>query len=170
MKYCFTDCVPVFMRWCRHLFIQDLFLFFISETFSSCEEKLFQGRDSTCGSTVLMFHPLKIYQIKAEVLHWCRTSPSLLSQSNWAQWAGNLSLIQPYLIVESAHICLLSLLKYYLLCLPPSLSVTWMVYCFPRRQLIFSFDRSGIYHLKGFLQYIPKLIPSVCPSICTTVF
>ena len=114
------DCVPVFMRWCRHLFIQDLFLFF-SETFSSCEEKLFRGRDSTCGSTVLMFHPLKIYQIKAEVLHWCRTPPSLLSQSNWAQWAGNLSLIQPYLIVESAHICLLSLLKYYLLCLPPPL-------------------------------------------------
>ena len=105
--------VPICLyRTCSFFLFQKRFLL---------EEKLFRGRDSTCGSTVLMFHPLKIYQIKAEVLYWCRTSPSLLSQSNWAQWAGNLSLIQPHLIVESAHICLLSLLKYYLLCLPPPL-------------------------------------------------
>ena len=167
MKYCFTDCVPVFMRWCRHLFITGLIPFFISETFSSCEEKLFRGRDSTCGSTVLMFHPLKIYQIKAEVLHWCRTPPSLLSQSNWAQWAGNLSLI-PHCWI-STYLSFISSEVLFIMP-PPSPIVTWMVYCFPRRQLIFSFDRSGIYHLKGLLQYIPKLIPSVCPSICTTFF
>ena len=33
------------------------------------------------------------------------------------------------------------------LCLPPS--VKGEVYCFPRRQLIFSFGRRVIYHLKG---------------------
>ena len=33
------------------------------------------------------------------------------------------------------------------LCLPPS--VTGEVYCFPRYQLIFSFDMGVIYHLKG---------------------
>ena len=33
------------------------------------------------------------------------------------------------------------------LCLPPS--VTGEVYCFPRRQLIFSFGRRVIYHSKG---------------------
>ena len=32
--------------------------------------------------------------------------------------------------------------------MPPS-SVTGEVYCFPRRKLIFSFDRRVIYHLKG---------------------
>ena len=36
------------------------------------------------------------------------------------------------------------------------------VYCFPRRQLIFNFDRRVIYHLKGLWEYIPKSIPSVC--------
>ena len=36
------------------------------------------------------------------------------------------------------------------------------VHCFPRRQLIFSFGRRVIYHLKGLWEYIPKLIPSVC--------
>ena len=39
-------------------------------------------------------------------------------------------------------------------CLPfvriiPPPSVTGEVYCFPRRQLFFSFDRPVIYHLKG---------------------
>ena len=113
-----------------------------------------------------MFHPLKIYQIKAEVLHWCRTPPSLLSQSNWAQWAGNLSLI-PHCWI-STYLSFISSEVLFIMP-PPFPIVTWMVYCFPRRQLIFSFDRSGIYHLKGLLQYIPKLIPSVCPSICSTV-
>ena len=51
------------------------------------------------------------------------------------------------------------------LCLPPS--VTGEVYCFPRRQLIFSFGRRVIYHLKGLWEYNPKSIPSVCT---TTIF
>ena len=34
------------------------------------------------------------------------------------------------------------------LVMPPP-SVAGEVYCFPRRQLIFSFDRRVIYHLKG---------------------
>ena len=47
-----------------------------------------------------------------------------------------------------------------LLWLPPS--ITGEVYSFPRRQLIFRFDRRVIYHLKVFeCSYIPKLIPSV---------
>ena len=41
-----------------------------------------------------------------------------------------------------------------LLCLPPS--VTGEVYCFPRRQLIFSFGRRVIYYSKGLWEYIPK--------------
>ena len=46
------------------------------------------------------------------------------------------------------------------------LSVTGEVYCFSRRQLIFSFGRRVIYyHLKGLWEYIPKLIPSVCTTI-----
>ena len=47
-----------------------------------------------------------------------------------------------------------------LLCLPPS--VTGEVYCFRRRQLIFSFGRRVIYHSKGLGEFIPKSIPSVC--------
>ena len=35
------------------------------------------------------------------------------------------------------------------------------VYCFPRRQLIFSFGRHVIYHSKGLWEYIPKSILSV---------
>ena len=46
------------------------------------------------------------------------------------------------------------------LCLPPS--VTGEVYCFPRRQLLFIFDRRVIKYLKGLWEYIPKSIPSVC--------
>ena len=38
-------------------------------------------------------------------------------------------------------------------------------YCFPRRQLIFSFGRRVKYHLNGFREYIPKSIPSVCTTI-----
>ena len=49
------------------------------------------------------------------------------------------------------------------LCLPPS--VTGEVYCFPRHQLIFSFDWRVIYHLKGLWEYILKSIPSVCSTI-----
>ena len=52
---------------------------------------------------------------------------------------------------------------------PPPPSITGEVYCFPRRQLIFSFDRRVLYHLKGLWEYIPKSIPSVCPSVCTTI-
>ena len=51
----------------------------------------------------------------------------------------------------------------YKLCL--SSSVTGEVYCFPRRQLNFSFDRRVIYHLKGLYEYIPKSIQSVCPPV-----
>ena len=40
--------------------------------------------------------------------------------------------------------------------------VTGEVYCIPRRQLIFSFDRHVIYYLKSLLEYIPKSILSVC--------
>ena len=36
-------------------------------------------------------------------------------------------------------------------------SVTGEVYCFPRRQLIFSFGRRVIYHLKGLSEYIPSV-------------
>ena len=54
------------------------------------------------------------------------------------------------------------------LCLLPS--VTGVVYYFPRRQLILSFDRCVIYHSKGIWEYIPKSIPSVCLSICTAIF
>ena len=50
-----------------------------------------------------------------------------------------------------------------LLCIPPS--VTGEVYCFPRRQLIFSFGRRVIYHSKNLWEYIPKSIPSVCTTI-----
>ena len=39
------------------------------------------------------------------------------------------------------------LLKLFMPPVPPS--VTGEVYCFPRRQLIFSFGRRVIYHLKG---------------------
>ena len=168
MKYCFTDCVPVFMRWCRHLFIQDLFLFLFQKRFLLAKKNYSEdGIPLAVVATVLMFHPLKIYQIKAEVLHWCRTPPSLLSQSNWAQWAGNLSII-PHCWISTYLSFIYSEVLFIMP--PPSPIVTWMVYCFPCRQLIFSFDRSGIYHLKGLLQYIPKWIPSVCPSICTTFF
>ena len=38
---------------------------------------------------------------------------------------------------------------YHLLLFMPPPSVTEEVYCFPRRQLIFSFDKRVIYHLKG---------------------
>ena len=41
-----------------------------------------------------------------------------------------------------------------ILCLPPS--VTGEVYCFPHRQLIFSFGRRVIYNSKGLSEYIPK--------------
>ena len=44
----------------------------------------------------------------------------------------------------------------------PLPSVTGEVYCFPRRQLIFSFDSRVVYYLKGLLEYITKSIPSVC--------
>ena len=40
-------------------------------------------------------------------------------------------------------------------------NVTGEVYCFPRRQLVFSFDRRVIYHSKGLWEYIPKSILSV---------
>ena len=43
----------------------------------------------------------------------------------------------------------------YLMYMPPA-SVTGEVYCFPRRQLIFSFGRRVIYHLKGLWEYIMK--------------
>ena len=49
------------------------------------------------------------------------------------------------------------------LCIPPS--VTGKVYCFPRRQLIFIFDRRVMYRLNGLWEYIPKSIPSVCTTI-----
>ena len=49
------------------------------------------------------------------------------------------------------------------LCLPPS--VMGEVYCFPRRQLIFSFNRRVIYHSKGLWEYIPESIPSDCTTI-----
>ena len=52
------------------------------------------------------------------------------------------------------------------LCLSPG--VTGEVYCFPRRQLIFSFDRRVIYHLKGLREYIPKSILSVRLSVPRT--
>ena len=52
--------------------------------------------------------------------------------------------------------------------LPPP-GVTGEVYSFPCRQLIFSFGRHVMYHLKGLWEYIPKLIPSVCAS-GTTIF
>ena len=48
--------------------------------------------------------------------------------------------------VTFACVFLLSVLLV-LLCLPPG--VTGEVYCFPRYQLIFSFDRRVVYHLKG---------------------
>ena len=48
--------------------------------------------------------------------------------------------------------------------MPPN-SVTGEVYCFPHRQLIFSFVRRVIYHSKGFWDYIPKSIPSVCTTV-----
>ena len=48
---------------------------------------------------------------------------------------------------------------------PPPPSITREVYCFPRHQLFFSFGRYIIYHSKGFLEYILKLIPFVCPSV-----
>ena len=54
------------------------------------------------------------------------------------------------------------------ICLFPS--VTGEVYCFPRRQVIFSFGRRVVYHSKGLWEYIPKSIPSVCLSVCTTIF
>ena len=49
------------------------------------------------------------------------------------------------------------------LCLPPS--VIGEVYCFPHCQLIFSFDRRVMYHLKGLWEYIPKSISFVCTTI-----
>ena len=55
------------------------------------------------------------------------------------------------------------------LCLSPI--VTGEVYCFPRRQLIFSFGRSVIitYIIRKVFEsachYILKLIPSICPSV-----
>ena len=48
--------------------------------------------------------------------------------------------------------------------MPPP-SVTGEVYCFPRRQLIFSFDRRVVYYLKGLWEYIPRSIPFVCTTI-----
>ena len=48
---------------------------------------------------------------------------------------------------------------------PPLLSVTGEVYCFLRRQLIFSFGRRVVYHSKGLWEYIPKSTPSVCTTI-----
>ena len=48
---------------------------------------------------------------------------------------------------------------------PPHLELQGEVYCFPRRQLIFSFDKRVIYHLKGLWEYILKSIPSVCTTI-----
>ena len=47
-----------------------------------------------------------------------------------------------------------------MLIMPPP-SVTGEVYCFPRLQLILSFGRRVIYHLKGLWEYIPKSILSV---------
>ena len=47
----------------------------------------------------------------------------------------------------------------------PPPSVMGEVYCFPRRQLIFSFGRRVINHLKGLWEYIPKLFASVCTTI-----
>ena len=38
--------------------------------------------------------------------------------------------------------------SYCMVIMPPP-SVLWVVYCFPRRQLIYSFDMRVIYHLKG---------------------
>ena len=48
--------------------------------------------------------------------------------------------------------------------MPPPI-VTGEVYCFPRRQLIFSFGRRAIYHSKGLWEYILKSITFVCPSV-----
>ena len=59
--------------------------------------------------------------------------------------------------------CRRSWLEFLEFMLPPS--VTEVVYCFPRRQLIFSFGRRVIllvYHSKGLWEYIPKSIMSVC--------
>ena len=50
--------------------------------------------------------------------------------------------------------------------LPPS--IRGGIFCFPRRQLIFIFDRrvnGVIYYLKGLWEYIPKSILSVCTTI-----
>ena len=51
-----------------------------------------------------------------------------------------------------------------------ALSVTGEVYCFPRRQIIFSFDRRVIgISIERFARVHSK-IDFVCPSVCTTIF
>ena len=63
------------------------------------------------------------------------------------------------------------LILYSICIIMPPPSVTGEVYCFPRRQLIFSFGRRVIYHSKkGFWKYIPNSILSVCLSLCKQVF
>ena len=48
-----------------------------------------------------------------------------------------------------------------ILTMPPPLSVTGEVYCFPRHQQSFRFGWRFIYHSKGLSEFIPKSIPSV---------
>ena len=52
--------------------------------------------------------------------------------------------------------------------MPPT-SVSGEVYCFPRRQLIFSFGKRVIniisFERSMSSEYIPKSIPYVCPSV-----
>ena len=61
-----------------------------------------------------------------------------------------------YVLYVVEFICYL-----YVLRSMPHPSVTGDVYCFPLRQLIFSFGRRVIYHLKGLWEYIPKSMMSV---------
>ena len=72
--------------------------------------------------------------------------------------------IQKLIICSSSFSIMISMY----LCLSPSVTVE--VYCFPRRQLIFSFGRRVIYHSKGLWEYIPKSIQSVGLSVCSTTF
>ena len=54
-----------------------------------------------------------------------------------------------------------SLNRFGLVIMPPP-RVSGEVYCFPRRQLIFSIGRSIMHHSKCLCEYIPKSIPAVC--------
>ena len=120
MKYCFTVCVPVFMRWCRYLFIQDLFLFLFQKRFLLAKKNY--SEDGIPLSVVLFWRSIHSKYIRsrqrscigAELLPHSSASRIELNEQVIYPYS-----IQPYLIVASASRYLSFISSEVLFIMPP---------------------------------------------------